>query len=123
MSNIEEPSQDIPSDLTVTNDILSTTNMNNTEEERMPNNEERPALSPKQVKKHNIRVKKRKHYDDQHAELITLLKRREEQRQKDIQNLTKFNSTIETFGGHIKIMPSGLPPSVMIKQNLKFSIF
>lgn len=47
--------------------------------------------------------------------MITLLKRREEQRQQDILNLTKFNSSIETFGEHVKTVLSSLPPSMMIQ--------
>lgn len=46
MSNIEEPSQDILSDLTVSNDVLNTTNT----EEPTTNTEEQPASSPKQLK-------------------------------------------------------------------------
>ena len=60
-------------------------------------------------------IRDRRDGDDQHVELITLLKRREEQRQQDILNLTKFNSSIETFGEHVKTVLSGLPPSMMIQ--------
>ena len=73
------------------------------EEEPMPSTKEQPALSTKQIKKQqNMYTKKRKHGVDQHTELTKLLKRREEQRQRDIQILLNLIPQWKYLGDILK---------------------